>query len=856
MQRNEKERSTGADGEKKRFFERVKGLLAEKDESEVRTRLKNTVSFLLVAAATYLLGSVELFFGTFPLCVALAASERRRLLPIGAGYLLLLISGKVSVIYILVAVAILLMRVLVFLMPRVLPAEGTGNSLIKCDEKALESVKEEKKSGARGLFLESLLTRVLSAAIGGFICGLVRLIESSFSIYSMFACFFLVISSPLAVLIFGGLFGGERERTGWYYLASVGAVFFFSALSALDKTFLGMPMAPFLAMLLTLFVCSRRGVWLGVAVAVLCGLSLELIYLPLLVLVAVLFCLVSSVKRNMGLPAVCALVVVWCYYIGGERGLISYLAPMLLAIPFYYLADKYCEMMSSPYLRERLAESGIFFAEAVTEKTKNEVAYDRLDALSGAFSSLSETFYKLSDRFRRPDVLGIKRIAEGAFETHCEGCRNREICWGSDYDRTLDAIKRVSSELHKKGGATVESLGKDFISTCPRCEMIIDEVNGMLSKTTEKVIRDGKANIFSANYDDITALLKDALESDSEEYESDIELGGKVFDLLLEAGLRPRGVVVYGKRCRHVVARGVVGADKISPERIAKLRDEVSKIVGVELGEPCFEVGKDGNVMIMHSRPAIRAHCAHGKSASGKKVTGGADEGEEIDTSQLFSEDVDDVCGDTTGAFITDMSFFYSLISDGMGSGSEAAFTSNVCAMFIEKMLSAGNRADITLRMLNNVIRSENLGLGSECSATVDLFELDLMSGAASFIKSGAAPTYVARGGTVYKISSRTMPVGIIKDADARITRFDTEKGDLIVMMSDGCCPDSDDCTWLVEYLCAYAKKSARAKAVEIGENKDELCCRLRDEILDEAVKNYPADRSLDDISVSVVLID
>jgi stage II sporulation protein E len=288
------------------------------------------------------------------------------------------------------------------------------------------------------------------------------------------------------------------------------------------------------------------------------------------------------------------------------------------------------------------------------------------------------------------------------------------------------------------------------------------------------------------------------------------------------------------------------------------LRDEVSKIVGVELGEPCFEVGKDGNVMIMHSRPAIRAHCAHGRSPAreGAVKNRAESDGEAIDMSNLFSEDIDDTCGDTTGAFITDMSYFYSLISDGMGSGSEAAFTSNVCAMFIEKMLSAGNRADITLRMLNNVIRSENLGLGSECSATVDLFELDLMSGAASFIKSGAAPTYVARGGTVYKISSRTMPVGIIKDADARITRFDTQKGDLIVLMSDGCCPDSEDCAWLVEYLCAYAKKNVRAKAVRLGENKDELCESIRDEILSLAVKSFPADRPLDDISVSVVLID
>ena len=170
--------------------------------------------------------------------------------------------------------------------------------------------------------------------------------------------------------------------------------------------------------------------------------------------------------------------------------------------------------------------------------------------------------------------------------------------------------------------------------------------------------------------------------------------------------------------------------------------------------------------------------------------------------------------------------------------------------MFIEKMLTAGNRADITLRMLNNVIRSENMGCGDECSATVDLLELDLMSGTAAFIKSGAAPTYIAREGTVYKISSRTMPVGIIKDADARITRFDTQKGDIIVMMSDGCCHDSEDCPWLVEYLCSYMKQNR--KTVTVGE---EVCERIKDEVLREAVKNIPDGVERDDISVSVVVV-
>ena len=266
------------------------------------------------------------------------------------------------------------------------------------------------------------------------------------------------------------------------------------------------------------------------------------------------------------------------------------------------------------------------------------------------------------------------------------------------------------------------------------------------------------------------------------------------------------------------------------------------------MSEPIFEVGKDGNVMRLHSRPASGAVCAHGRlSAAGREWSSLKNEGERIAVDPFSDEEC---CGDMTDAFITDNSYFYSLISDGMGSGAEAAYISGVCAMFIEKMLSAGNRADITLRMLNNVIRNDNMGCGRECSATVDLLEIDLMSGSASFIKSGAAPTYIAREGTVYKVSSRTMPVGIIKDADARITKFDTKKGDIIVMISDGCCHDSEDCPWLVEYLCAHMRKSKRE-----SERDDRLRETLKNEILREAAATISSGSERDDISVSVTIV-
>lgn len=830
------------------FKEKIKDKLKEKDEREVRARLSRSVELALVVAAAYLIGGAKLFFATYPISIALACSSRRRLFGVALGLSLCAIT-TLHPYYTLACISVILLRALTAFSGAIIGrvSESDGSALIKYNKNAVgernESVTERKGAAFDKLFCESLHIRLLISAVGGFLCGLFFMIEGDFSFYSLYQTVVLTFVAPLGVICLGGLFGEDRYSTEIYKYISEAAVVFLSVLASLEMQVLGMPLSPCLAMLFTLYF-SSRGVIFGLCAAFLCGAAFSFLYIPLLMLSAILFCLVSAVKKNAGVAAVCALCVVWCYYIGGESGLISVLPPMLLSIPIYMLSDRYREMMKMP-MEEDAASNGLYFAEAVTEKSKNEAVRERLEALSEVFDSLSETFYELSDRYKRPDALGIRRITDSAFERVCSDCRDRERCWGADHGLTIGAIGKLTSSVHTKGIAVAEDLPSDFLDRCHRCDRIIREVNLEAAKCTEKVFKGGKMNFFAANYDEITALLKDALGSDSEEYECYGDEGGRIFELLKKAGVALSGVVVYGKRCRHVVAKRVSGHERLSASQSAELSREIGKILNSEMSEPYIEVGKDGSVLQWHSRPKINAVCAHGRvSRCGSEwASDGAKEQIILDP---FDEE--ECCGDVTNAFITDNSYFYALINDGMGSGAEAAYISGVCSMFIEKMLLAGNKADITLRMLNNVIRNENMGCGRECSSTVDLMELDLMNGVASFIKSGAAPTYVARGGTVYKISSRTMPVGIIKDADTRITKFDTKKGDIIIMMSDGCCHDSDDCPWLVEYLCALMKGGKIAIDGRSSES-------IKNDIVSLAIKNAPTGAERDDISVSVTLV-
>jgi stage II sporulation protein E len=153
--------------------------------------------------------------------------------------------------------------------------------------------------------------------------------------------------------------------------------------------------------------------------------------------------------------------------------------------------------------------------------------------------------------------------------------------------------------------------------------------------------------------------------------------------------------------------------------------------------------------------------------------------------------------GDSTSVFENRENMFYALISDGMGSGEEAHMTSRITAVFLEKLLCAGNKKSTVLKMLNNFIRNKNL----ECFTTVDLLEIDTITSEASFVKSGAAASYIIRGGKLFKIASTSLPIGITREISSEEIRFELKGGDLIVMISDGVSQSFEDGAWLLSVL-------------------------------------------------------
>ena len=149
--------------------------------------------------------------------------------------------------------------------------------------------------------------------------------------------------------------------------------------------------------------------------------------------------------------------------------------------------------------------------------------------------------------------------------------------------------------------------------------------------------------------------------------------------------------------------------------------------------------------------------------------------------------------------------------------------TSGLCGLFLGRLLSFGGNAEGALKLINGFLRNRGSGSLHECSATVDLMELDLFRGKAVFYKSGAAPTYIFRNGNLFKLRSGTVPVGIIRELDFRRIDMELSVGDLVVMVSDGVTDGREECPWLFDLLrCQSAAEPERIAELVVKYAKSE----------------------------------
>ena len=810
-------------GKKRReeFFERA-GAVAKK---AAKCALWTVIAFLL--------GSAELPFGAVFFGVALLCAASSR---VGYIYLGLFLSSlfvkEGAVVYLSAYSATLFIRVL----SRILIDPPFEKNLSGAD--ADEPI--ELSAFLPLVFSEHIWLRMASAAVGAFIIGIYKLVLGGFLYYDLIGTVIALVGAPVAVYLFSGLAGngcplGVERSIAQAYVGEgrrfAGLISLLAALVIATKSLdiFGMSVSLFIATFLTLYFCRRRGMMYGLVASVILGLVYSPMLAPAFAFAAIASGALFSVSVFFAALSASMVALAWALYIDGISALTGVLPALLSASLIFAVLEKlYFSVLSGKDIATSANEGEAAREGELITKQKSVCSVlgeENLDALvlddteqrvkvmCETFSSLSSLFYSLSERMRIPAAKDLRQICEGGFDSFCHDCEMRKECWESEYSASLAAVGKMAEALGKNGHISTSDVSARMIERCLSIPDIITQINRNASAHTQQLIIGDKTEIFALDYELISELLAATMTSQRADFEYSASLSREVHSLVIEKGYGVSGVFGFGnQRNKSIYVRFKNEGEEY--RGVEPLKKELEKLLCERLS--CIVSEDSPADVIFTSAPKYRIDFAK------RTVKAEGEEG---------------FCGDTINIFESNRDIFYSFISDGMGSGRDAALTSSICSVFLSKILSATDKCDISLDMLNAFLRNKGGGSMHECSATVDLLQFDLITGKAQFYKGGAAPSYIYRDGSLFKLRSNTVPLGIIKELDTKKIAIDTSEGDIIVMVSDGVTQSKEECPWLFDLLKANVKTESLAS------------------IADMIVKRAKYEGSADDISVVVMKV-
>ncbi len=778
----------------RRFGGRIKKYITsyvpertDTERTDDRTRISGQATEaargIVFGALTYLFASAPMFMGATPLGCALMMASTRHVPYAYAGLATAALTGSIFQLPLFIVYTIaFIIRILVS-----------------------KWLSEPKKPV---WFNEPLLLRVGLSAAAGFAAGTVRIIGGGFLYYDIFGTVFETVCAPAAVYLFNCTLDQSRRFT-LLCDAGIAALLFASVYSLQRFHIFGFSLAVIAAFAVTLYVSREGGILKGGITGLICGIACTPAFAPIYALAGIAAGMFWNISAAVAVIAATITGIAFGVYLDGFTALRTFapdiIASAVIFLPFVQLGLlPKTTILSHPIeLPDRAAN-----AAAIAERQRKRTVI-KLEALSSAFCSLSEVFYTLSDRLRRPGIYDVRQTINRVFSGRCTGCSMNSLCWNREYSSTLDVCDKLSRQLQHKGHVTREDIPSFMLERCRNVDHILAELNLIYSELLEKSVKSDKTEIFAMDYEAMAKLLEEAAAENEIEFELDDELSERVREAVKHMNFAASSIAVYGERKKCVIAGGVdLARVRLSAE---DLHTAFENLCGTPMTYPQFSIDNDYITMTLTATRRLGTETAF---ASDRKKE-------------------EKINGDNIITFENREDYFYTLLSDGMGSGHEAALTSRICGIFLEKMLSAGNGKAVTLEMLNNFIRNKNM----ECFATVDLLEIDLLSGKAGFIKSGAAPSYIMRDGSLFKISSNTLPVGITREITAEEIKFELESGDVIIIVSDGIAQSFEDGIWLTELVC-----------LEWDDNLDLMARR----ILSEAKQN---NKRSDDMTVGLIRV-
>ncbi|HHY45957.1 MAG TPA: SpoIIE family protein phosphatase, partial [Firmicutes bacterium] len=472
------------------------------------------------------------------------------------------------------------------------------------------------------------------------------------------------------------------------------------------------------------------------------------------------------------------------------------------------------------------APDNVEAASTTRDRRLAEIASYKLEQIRDIFDDLSRDLAAVPDLAGLSERARLVSLLNDIARRRCSRCIAYLACWRDNFHRTYRDVLDLVALAELKGPVTVHDVQASAGSWCLEGGRLAQAINESLGSMVQLAGREGfyeGRRTMSQQLRGIADIMKGLVTELSTAMSFDSERETRLRRELLRAGLPVRELsLIY-----HAGGRYEIIMDKDGCGGVGECRKAIVPVMSSILGERvsissascALEGGRPtcSIKLIPTTRLRVRA------TQVGLPRFGGT------------------ISGDT--ALVSELSDGRSLlvISDGMGSGQEAALQSKAAVSMLKRLVEAGFGHEFAARTTNSLLLLRSPG---ETFATVDSVVVDLYSGRAEFIKIGSSPSFVKRRRSVEVVRSRSLPAGILAPADIEKVTVGLRPGDLLVMVSDGIFESRkngiDSEQWLVRLLRKFD-----------SDDPQEIAELLVEEAKRGADKGFP-----DDLTLIVARVD
>lgn len=450
------------------------------------------------------------------------------------------------------------------------------------------------------------------------------------------------------------------------------------------------------------------------------------------------------------------------------------------------------------------------YEEGYANKVKG-IFTDRLDKFSEVLLNMAGTLNNLADNDKLDMSTKSSGLIENLANRVCNSCDTCGICWGREMINTYKAFGELLESAQNKTNIFPQLLEKKCIRKASLIRNTEDIINKfIISEMWRSRLAEGR-ELIANQFNNMAKSVDEIMEEFSEDFNEDKDSEKKIMRILEKYDIEADDVFAIKDKNERLNIQITCNSCNGRNLCIKKILPLINDCVDYKM-----KLKADGckiNPMTNKCTAMFEEVPKFGVTTS---VSRACKDGQTIFGDNFnFGEGYD-------GSYMM-------VISDGMGSGPQAGRESKAVVELIEKFTSAGFSRTTAINTVNSIMSlkfSED-----EKFSTVDLSAIDLYSGEVDFMKVGAVASIVKSGDTIDIIKSRSLPIGILDEADIEIHSKKVKNGDLIVMLTDGVTDCDEESSgkidWILDYLCRNDNVSPEElskgiinEAKRIGKNK------------------------------------